>query len=43
MSIEWKERVHEDKEIVALHNLEIVVALRECGLLKFFQTPCMQS
>ena len=39
----WKERTHDDKDAAAKMNLVCVAALRNYGLLKFFQTPSMVS
>ena len=40
--IQWKEREHEVVEMVALHDLGTIQALRNCGLLKFFRTHNMR-
>lgn len=40
--IEWKEREHEAAEMEALHNPGTIQALRNYGLLKFFDTHDMR-
>ena len=39
----WKERKHDEKDVAAERNPFCIVALRNCELLKFFQTPSMVS
>ena len=39
----WKERTHDDKDVAAERNLVCIAAFRNCGILKFFQTPSMVS
>ena len=36
MAIEWREHEHEANENDALQDLDIIHALHECGLLKYF-------
>jgi len=43
MVIEWKERQHERDEMNTLRNAASVAMLRDCGLLKFFQTSSMRT
>ena len=43
MSVKWKERGHEVEDHQALHDQDCVNALRNCGLLKLFQTACLRS
>lgn len=43
MAIEWREREHEGADNEALNHLDTVNALRQCGLLKCFQTSSMRS
>lgn len=40
--IEWKEIEHEAEELVALHDHPSLLALWNCGLLKFFKTHSMR-
>ena len=39
----WMERTHDDEDVVAERDPVCIVALQNCGLLKFFQTPSMVS
>ena len=39
----WKERQHDNDDAFAEGNASCIVALRGCGLLKFFRTPSMVS
>jgi len=41
--IEWKEREHEVEELATLHDRPSLLALRNCGLLKFFKTHSMHQ
>ena len=41
MVIEWKEREHSEKDKLAMENERVMQALRNCGLKKFFLTPCL--
>ena len=43
MAIEWREREHEGVDNEALNHPNTVNALRQCGLLKYFQTSSMRS
>ena len=43
MAIEWREREHEGADNEALNHSDMVNALRQCGLLKYFQTSSMRS
>jgi len=43
MVIEWKEREHGEEEEMAMENEPCMNALRNCGLKKFFLTPCLRS
>ena len=43
MVIEWREREHEGADNEALNHPDIVNALRQCGLLKYFQISTMRS
>jgi hypothetical protein len=36
MVMEWREREHEEDDAIARNNPGTIVALRDCGLLKFF-------
>ena len=37
MMITWREREHEEKDMIALNDPSTVRALRDCGLLKYFK------
>ena len=39
----WKERTHDNEDAAAERNVVCIAALRDCGLLKFFQTLSMVS
>ena len=41
MIIEWKEQEHSEEDKLAMGNEEVMTTLRNCGLLKFFLTPCL--
>ena len=41
MVIEWREREHEGADNEALNHPDTVDALRQCGLLKYFQISSM--
>ena len=43
MVIEWREWEHEGANNEALNHPDEVNALRQCGLLKYFQTSSMRS
>ena len=43
MVITWREREHEEEDMIALHDQGIVTALRNCGLLKFFRIYSMRK
>lgn len=43
MVIEWHEREHASADNEALNHPDIVDALRQCGLLKYFQISSMRS
>ena len=43
MVIEWKEREHQLDDQMVLQDPNTVLALRECGLYKYFQIPNMRS
>lgn len=42
MVIEWKEREHGEEDEMAMQNEACMNALRDCGLKKFFITPCLR-
>lgn len=42
MVVEWREREHEAEDNEALNDPKIVNVLRQCGLLKYFQTSSMR-
>ena len=39
----WKERQHDNEDAFTERNVGYIATLRNCGLLKFFQTPSMVS
>ena len=43
MVIEWRVHEHEGANNEALNHPDIVDALRQCGLLKYFQISSMRS
>ena len=43
MVIEWREREHEGADNEALNHPDTIDALRQCGLLKYFQISSMRS
>ena len=43
MVIEWKEREHGEEDEMAMENEACMTALKNCGLKKFFLTPCLQA
>jgi len=43
MAFVWQECVHDNNDIDAFANAGCQNALRGCGLLKFFLTPCLRA
>ena len=43
MVIEWKEREHGEEDEIAMENEACMNALKNCGLKKFFLTPCLRA
>ena len=43
MTLTWREREHEEEDMIALHDPVIVNALRNYGLLKFFHISSMRQ
>ena len=43
MMLEWREIEHEEDDSIAENDPGIVVALRECGILKFFKIQGMRA
>ena len=43
MAITWREREHEEEEMLALHDPVTVNTLQNCGLLKFFHISSMRQ
>jgi hypothetical protein len=41
--LEWREREHEEDYAIAGNDPGTVVALRDCGLLKFFRISGMRT
>ena len=39
----WKERMHDNEDVVVERNAGCIAPLWDCGLLKFFQNPSMVS
>ena len=43
MTITWREREHEEQDMIALNDPSTVRALRECGLLKYLNLSTMRQ
>ena len=43
MTLTWREREHEEEDMVALHDPVTVNVLQNCGLLKFFRISSMRQ
>ena len=43
MVIEWKEMEHGEEDEQAMENETCMNSLRNCGLKKFFLTPCLRA
>ena len=43
MVTEWKEREHSEEDELAMEKEICIEALSECGLKKFFMTPCLRA
>ena len=43
MVIKWKERDHWEEDELAMENEACMNALKNCGLKKFFLTPCLRA
>lgn len=43
MVIIWREREHEEQDMISLNNQGTIEALRNCRLLKYFQLSSMQQ
>jgi hypothetical protein len=41
--LEWREREHEEDDAIVRNDLGTVIALRDCGLLKFFKILGMRA
>ena len=41
--LEWHEREYEDDDDLTLQDYDTMVALKCCGLLKYFMTQCMRK
>ena len=39
----WKERMHDNEDAAIKRNAGCIATLRDCGILKLFQTPSMVS
>ena len=43
MTVTWREREHEEEDMIVLQDLATVTALRNCGFLKFFRISSMRQ
>ena len=43
MKITWREREHEERDMISLNDPGTVRALRDCGLLKYFKFSGMRQ
>jgi hypothetical protein len=43
MYVHWREREHEDIEILVDEDPGVIVSLTQCGLFKFYQFPFMRA
>jgi hypothetical protein len=43
MVLEWREREHEEDDVIARNNPGTIATLRDCGLLKFFRILGMRA
>ena len=43
MVIEWKEREHSEEDEMEMGNEQCMDSLWNCGLKKFFLTPCLRA
>ena len=43
MTITWREREHEEQDIIAMNDQGTIRALRDCGLLKYFKLLGMRQ
>ena len=43
MTITWREREHEEQDMISLNDLGTVRALRDCGLLTYFKFSGMRQ
>jgi hypothetical protein len=43
MVLEWREREHEEDNTAIKNHPQTIVALRNCGLLKYFRIPGMRA
>ena len=43
MMITWREREHEEQDMIALNDPSTVRALRDCGLLKYLKLSGMRQ
>jgi hypothetical protein len=43
MYVHWREREHEDIDILVEEDPTTIAALKQCGLWKFFQCPFMRA
>jgi hypothetical protein len=43
MYVHWREREHEEIDILVEENNTTITALKQCGLWKFFQCPILRA
>jgi hypothetical protein len=43
MYVHWREREHEDIDVLVEEDLAAIIALKQCGLWKFFLCPFMRA
>jgi hypothetical protein len=43
MYVHWREREHEDVDVLVDEDPDALAALLQCGLLNFFQCPFMRA
>jgi len=43
MVVEWREHEHEVEDDAILLDPNVIIALRNCGFLKFFEVPNMKA
>ena len=43
MAFQWQERVHDVEDVAAWGDVNCCNAMRACGFMKFFLTPCLRA